>query len=368
MHACRMEDVVALFSPGAASTARQASTALAATPSDSPVFLVGPENTLVVAAVQAILEGAHPVWNPIFIYGPSGSGKSHLAQAITAAWRRTRPKRLKAIYITASEFAQQLSEAIEAESVDDLRNYYRSASLAVFDDVGQLRGKLAAQYELVYTIDALAACGSRVVLTAAVSPSEANYLAPALLARMTAGLVVPLAVPAAATRKALVRHFAELQQVDITEVAVNLLADNCPANPAALRGVIAQLYARTKLDCRTIDEAAVLKWLRQRGKDARPSLQQVTSETCRYFSLRVADLRGQSRRRLIASARGIAIYLVRELTNCSLKQIGHYFGRRDHTTVLHSYLKTKSAVKSDANTRSAVAAIRQRLETWLTNP
>jgi chromosomal replication initiator protein len=362
MRACVTESVLALFSAEPAATPYQAAGSRAAASVDPAVFLVGPENRLVIPVVQAVLDGTHPAWNPIFICGPSGSGKTHLAQAIAAAWRSTHPRRSKALYVAASDFARQLAEAIEAESVDDLRNCYRTASLAIFDEVGHLCGKVAAQYELVYTIDTLLAGGNRVVLTAAAAPWELPELMPALRSRMAAGLVVPLAGPRPATRKALLRHFADLQRADITEGALNLLADNCPTNPATLKGVIAQVRAGTELECRPIDEPAVSDWLRQRGTDLQTSLRQITSETCRYFSLRLADLRGQSRRRLIAVARGIAIYLVRELTNCSLKQIGQYFGRRDHTTVLHSYLKTKSAVNSDPETRKAVAAIRQRLQ------
>ena len=362
MRACGMEDVVSLFWRETAVPASVAGCAVPSVSYGDRVFLVGPENRLVVTAVQAILDGTHSAWNPIFFSGPSGTGKTHLARGLIAAWQCSRPRRMKAVYVGASDFARELSEAIEAESTDDLRARYRYAALAIFDEVAHLRGKPAAQNELVYTIDALVAGGNRVVLTSVSMPWEVADVAAALRSRMTSGLVVPITEPASQTRKALLRHFADLQQVDITDGAIDLLASNCPANPAVLKGIIAQLGALAQFDGQSIDETVVGQWLRQQKTNHLASFRHITAETGRYFSLRASDLRGQSRRRLIATARGIAIYLVRELTNCSLKQIGEYFGRRDHTTVLHSYLKTKSALDCDPETRKAVAAIAQRIQ------
>jgi len=362
MRACGMEDVVSLFRPETAVPASMAGCAVPSVSYCDRVFLLGPENRLVVTAVQAILDGTHPAWNPIFFCGPSGTGKTHLARGLIAAWQCSRPRRLRAVYAAASDFARELSEAIEAESTDELRVRYRSAALAIFDEVANLRGKPAAQNELVYTIDTLVACGNRVVLTSASTPWELAELAPALRSRMTCGLVAPIAEPAPQTRKALLRQFADLQQVEITHAAIELLASNAPSNPAVLKGIIAQLGALAQFDGQGIDEAIVSQWLRRQKSSQLASLRNITAETGRYFSLRAADLRGQSRRRVISAARGIAIYLVRELTNSSFKQIGEYFGQRDHTTVLHSYLKTKSALDSDPETRKAVAAIAQRIQ------
>jgi chromosomal replication initiator protein len=324
-------------------------------------FLAGPENHLVEPAVQGVLGPRPARYNPLVLHGPSGTGKSHLACGLVAAWRDRWPT-AAVVYTTAVDFARELADAIETQAVVDLRTLYRRASLLVFEDVGRLAEKPAAQIELIGTLDAILRAGGQIVVTASIAPAELRNLMPALQSRLLAGLAVPLSPPGAGARLAILRQLAELREIDLAEPVAQVLADGLSSTVPELLGALVQLDVPARMDGKMIDAEAVRRYLAKRRGERELQLPDIATAAARYFSLKLADLRGPGRRRPVVTARDVAMFLTRCLTGTSLQQIGQYFGGRDHTTVLHGCRKTESLLKSDPIIRQAIEKLKQKLQ------
>ncbi len=330
-------------------------------------FLVGPENRLVEVAVRSVVEKEPNGYSPLVLYGPSGTGKSHLAFGLAAAWK-ARDRKAKVVCTTAVDFARELAEAIETQDVDDFRSKYREASLLVIEDLGMLAtrrsGKLSAQEELIHTLDVLLAEGRGVIVTLATLPSEASGIVPALQSRLMAGLTVPLAPPGPAARLAVLRQLARVRNIRLSETVARVLADGVSGTVPELAGSLLQLGMPSEAGHGRIDLAAAKRFVAERSDARRPTLHEIALATAKHFSLKLTDLRSSVRRRVLVNARGVAVYLARTLTDESLQQIGSYFGGRDHTTVMHSCRKTEELIESDASIREAVEALKRVL--WKT--
>ena len=324
-------------------------------------FLAGPENQLLEPAIHDVLQRRPALYNPLVLHGPSGTGKSHLARGLLAAWRDRFPP-ASVVYTAAVDFARELADAIETQAVVDLRAKYRTANLLVFEDVGRLADKPAAQVELIHTIDAVMQEGGQVVVTAAVPPGELRDLAPALQSRLLAGLAVALSPPGAAARLAVVRQLAALREIELAEPVAQALAEGLGGTVPELLGALVQLDVPARLDGKSIDAEAVQLYLAKRNGARQPQLADIAIAAARYFSLKLSDLRGPSRRRPVVAARDVAMYLARSLMRASLERIGRYFGGRDHTTVMHACRKTGSLLKTDPLIRQAVEQLQQKLQ------
>jgi chromosomal replication initiator protein len=324
-------------------------------------FLAGPENRLVDPAVRAVLDQQPSIYNPLVVYGPSGTGKSHLAQGLAAAWKRRFPGQ-RVVYATAVDFARELADAIQTQAVEDFRHRYRNASLVVFEDLGGLVGKEAAQEELLYTLDAVLREAGQVVVTAKAAPRELADLVPGLQARLSEGLTIPLAPPGPGTRLAILQRLAELREIDLPESLAQLLAEGLCGTVPELFGALTQLEVPARHSRRKIDAESVRKYLAQRNEGPQLQIRDIAVVTARCFSLRLADLRGSSRKRPIVVARGVAMYLSRLATRESLEQVGQYFGGRDHTTVLHACRKTEELLKTDPAVSQAIRELQKKLQ------
>ena len=326
-------------------------------------FLAGPENRLVEVAVRSVFEHPLATYNPLVFYGPSGTGKTHLARGLETAWKARYHRRRRVQYTTATDFARELADAIETQAMDDLRTKYRTAALLVFEDVGRLAGKPAAQAEFLHTCDALLAAGSRLVATAAAAPAELPGIVPGLQSRLAGGLSVPLLPPGPEARLAILRRLAAVRGVDLPRDAAELLANGLSATVPELFGAVVQLEVSARLRGGCIDVEMVESFLARRNGSRQPPLQQIAALTAKYFSVKLADLRGPSRRRLVVTARDVAMYLARRWTGESLKQIGEFFGGRDHSTVMHGCRKIEGLLKTDAGVRQAVQCLQQKWKT-----
>jgi chromosomal replication initiator protein len=322
-------------------------------------FFAGPENCLVEPAVLGVLGRRPSPFNPLLLCGPSGSGKSHLARGIAASWRTNYPH-TRVVYTSAIDFAREMSDAFEAQSVEDFRTKFRSAGLAVFEDLGELASKPAAQEELICALDAIIQRGGQVLATAPAAPQEINGFAAALQARLAAGLCVPLALPSPDTRRAILERWSALRQLDLADSILKLLAEGVTGTVPELLGAMLQLEVPALQEGRAIDARQVREFLSRRDSALRPKLRDIAALTARHFSLRLNDLRGASRRRPIVVARDVAIYLCRQLTRESLSRIGDYFGGRDHTTVLHACRKTEEQVETDPAIQQAVDQLQRK--------
>ncbi len=299
------------------------------------------------------------------LYGASGTGKSHLVRGLAKQWLERR-KQARVVCLTAAEFAGQYAEQIDNRTVDAWRKQLRQAELFVLEDLGQLGGKLSAQQELLHALDALDQSDAAIVVTSRWAPAEMSTLMAGLQSRLEGGLCVPLSPPSAEARYAIVRELAAAQRLKLSDQAARALSDSLAVTAPELAGALAQLELlsrsqQTRLKEAPLDEALIRKYLASRQSPRQPSLQAIASQTARYYALRVTDLKSSSRRRAVVAARDIAMYLARQMTAKSLKQIGDYFGGRDHTTVLHGCRKTEHLLQSDPGARLSVLELRRGL-------
>lgn len=324
-----------------------------------PDFLAGPENRLVETAVRSVLGDRPDGYNPLVLYGPSGSGKSHLAQGLATKWK-ARHRRRRVEYTTAADFARELTDAIKTQATDELRNRYRKAALLVLEDVDRLAGKNEAQEELVHTVDALLAGGRRMVVTAAAAPARLPGIAPGLQSRLISGLTVPLAPPGPAARLAILQRLAQMRKIKLPQPAAEILAAGLTAMVPGLVAAMVQLEVPARLLGGTVDAAAAEAFLARRNGSRQAGVGEIASATARLFSLKLSELRGPSRRQAVATARAVAMYLARQLGGRSLQQIGRYFGGRDHTTVMYGCRKIEDMMEHDPAIRRAVQQLRER--------
>ncbi len=323
-------------------------------------FFVGPENCLIEPAIAGVLGRQPTPYNPLVLYGPSGTGKSHLARGLAATWKLNFPQS-RVAYTTAVDFAREMADAFETQAVEDFRTRYRGVSLAVFEDVGELAAKPAAQEELIRTLDAVIQQGGQVVVTAASTPREIAGFPPALQSRLSAGLCVPLALPGPDTRLAILERWSNLREIEMAESILKLLAEGLAGTVPELLGAVLQLEVPAREEGRPIDARQIRDFLAERDSIVRPKLRDIATLTARQFALHLSDLRGKSQRRAAVVARGVAIYLCQQLTRENRTRIGEYFGGRDRATVLHACRKTEELLQTDPAIRQAMDQLQRKL-------
>lgn len=355
-----MTNGVVTLSLGRSSTAANGSAAESGAPR---AFIAGPENRLAAATLERLL-GDRPIGLPslIVFHGPPGTGKSLLVRGLFDAWKRDRDTE-RAVLLSAAEFAQQYAEAVEKRNISPWRAGLRTVDLLVLEDLLLLASKPAAQVELLHTLDELANGNALVMLTSRLSPRELTNLLPGLQSRLQAGLSVPVSMPDVEARRAILSAWFAARQLSIGDGSLRLLARSLALPAPELSGVLNKMQLAATAASRAFDDKFVQDYLKQYCAGRHPPLKTIATHTARHFALRVAELRSASRRRGVVLARDVAMYLSRQLTRKSLKQIGEYFGGRDHTTVLHGCRKMESLLHSDPTTLEAVTALRQALAT-----
>ena len=320
-------------------------------------FVAGSENSLLDVAVGSLLVGRPSQFNPVVLVGPPGVGKTHVARGLARQWkRRGRPGTV--VVTSGAEFARELAGAIESCSVAQMRVRYRTAALLVVDDIAALAKKTAAQQELLFTLDELDRCGGTTVVTSRVGLHEIPRLAPALSSRLSAGLVVTLSPPRPETRQALLVQLARARGIALSDSAARVLAKGLTADvPELLKALVEMSRGKSG-----IDTTLARQYLQQRSRRKPPDVTVVVASTAKHFSLKTSELKSASRNRSVVMARGIAMYLAREMTGQSLKKIGYRLGRRDHTTVLYNCRKVEKLIRTDPATRQAIDKLKQLLE------
>jgi chromosomal replication initiator protein len=298
--------------------------------------------------------------SPLVLHGPSGVGKSHLCELLVAGRKAARP--LDAIVRrTAAEFNDAYAAAVDADDMEPLRRTLREADLFIIEDVARLGQKVAAQWELLHTLDALERRGSTVVATLEAAPAKFDSLLPGLVGRLSGGLVIGVVPPSVASRRTILAAAAARAGAHADDKALDLLAGNLEVTAAELVGTLATLAVHARHDRKKLDAAYVRRYLDRRADDTAPSLRAIGEQAARRFGLKLSDLKSNSRRRSVVMARDAAVFLARRLTNKSLQEVGEFFGGRDHTTIMHSCRKLEEAVGRDAETRDMLDSIRNRL-------
>jgi chromosomal replication initiator protein len=321
-------------------------------------FILGPENQLAEAAIRSLLCDSADPYNPLVFYGPPGTGKSHLARGLADAWKVD--LRRGVLYVLASDFARDLTDALETNALQEFRARFRSPALLVVEDIDLLSERPGAQQELLNTLDAQAEAGNRVIVTANCAPSLLPGFLPGLRSRLTAGLTVPLAPPQYATRAKVLRELAALRGIPLSEAVVDILAQNMRATVPELFGALVQLEMAAQAEGSPIGVPLARQYVKARQKAQSPQLREIARLTARHFSLKLRDLKSTSRRQAVVRARGVAMYLARLLTQNSLEDIGRYFGGRDHTTVLYGCRKTEELLPHEPSIHEAVVQLQQQ--------
>lgn len=311
-------------------------------------FIVGNSNRFAHAAAVAVADKPGNVYNPLFIYGNSGLGKTHLLLAIGQAIHEKNPD-ANIVYIKGDEFTNQLLKAIKEGSGEEFRMKYRNADLFLVDDIQFIAGKQSTQEEFFHTFNNIYEANHQIVITSDRPPMEMSLLEDRLRTRFEGGLLVDIQPPDIETRMVITRTKAAQLGLVLEDDAVNYIAETITSNVRQIEGVVKRLTAYKEILDSTIDTAAVKRAIKDviRIGTFIPSPQHIIRETARYYSLSEDDLRGQNRSKNTAMARQISMYLIRTLTNLSLKDIGTEYEGRNHTTVLASIKKIEELIQSD---------------------
>jgi len=327
-------------------------------------FVVGASNELAhAAALAAAGAGSVRRYNPLFICGGTGLGKTHLLHAIGHHVHAMRPN-ARIVVVSAEAFTNEFISAIAAKEMDAFRTRYRTqCDLLLMDDVHNLAGREQTQEEFFHTFNALHSADKQIVLTSDRYPHELERTTERLVSRFTWGLVADVQVPQLETRVAIVRKKAQLEQLEIDDETAVLLAQAIRSNVRELEGALIRLAAQASILGRRIDvefaRSVLASTLPSRAQPV--SVEDVVRAVCHHFNLRSSDLLGKDRHRSVAQARHVAIYLCRQRLKCSYPELGRHFGHRDHTSVMHAVKKVEALRATDADLRGHIDAIERKL-------
>ncbi|QUO36718.1 chromosomal replication initiator protein DnaA [Dysosmobacter sp. Marseille-Q4140] len=326
-------------------------------------FVVGPSNKLAYAASMAVAEHPAQNYNPLLIYGDSGLGKTHLLYAIANVIRRN-DARAKIVYIKGDDFINEFIELIRAGRGNEFRAKYREADLLLVDDVQFVAGKEQVQNEFFHTFNTLYESGRQIVLTSDRPPSEMTLLDDRLRTRFEWGLLADVTPPDFETRMAIIKNKAALLGMELPDKIATYIAQNVTANVRQLEGTINKILAYKDLLGNDTDEETVTRAIQdmlRRSNEYIPTPESILEYISKYYSLEESVIRGQQRIRDAVSARQIAMYLIRSMTNLSLDEIGKVFDNRDHSTVLYSIQQIEKKMKKDPAFAETVKEIKTNI-------
>ena len=321
-------------------------------------FIVGNSNKFAHAAALAVAERPGVTYNPLFIYGNSGLGKTHLLLAIGQEIHEKDPTK-KIAYLQGDEFTNQLIRSTKDGTGEEFRTKYRNVDLFLVDDIQFIAGKKQTQNEFFHTFNNIYEAGHQIVITSDRPPLEMSLLDDRLRTRFEGGLMADIQPPDLETRMAIIRNKAAQLGLLLSDEAVEYIAENITANIRQLEGVIKRLTAYKEI----LDDVITIDSVKRAIKDVIkigtyiPTPDIIIKETAKYYSLKEEDLRGQNRSKNTAMARQVSMYLIRSLTNLSLKDIGTEYEDRNHATVLASIRKVEDLLKTDSSMAGIVRDI-----------
>lgn len=318
-------------------------------------FVVGPSNRFAHAASMAVAESPAKAYNPLFIYGPVGLGKTHLMQAIGQETLRKNP-RSKVLYITSEKFTNQLINAIKTGTTIKFREKFRTVDCLLIDDIHFIAGKEATMEEFFHTFNALYDAHKQIVVSSDKPPKDISHLEERLVSRFEWGLVTDIQAPDFETRTAILRKKAERESIVIPDEVTFFIADKIKSNIRELEGALIRVVAYSKLVGKEVDENVAYEVLKDMivQTQKKITIDLIQRRVAEYFEIRLSDMTAKRRSKNVVYPRHIAMYLSRELTGYSFPEIGEQFGGRDHTTVLHGCQKIKTDIKKDSKVRSLV--------------
>ena len=310
-------------------------------------FVVGSANRFAHAASLAVAEAPASAYNPLFIYGGVGLGKTHLMHAIDHYIQQHQPE-LRLLYITSESFTNELIAAIQNNRNEQFRERFRNVDVLLVDDIQFIAGRNSTQEEFFHTFNALHTSGKQIIISSDRPPREISRLEDRLRSRFEWGLIADIQKPDLETRIAILRKKAESEMLPISGEVLQIVAERVENNIRELEGCLTRLVAYSTLTGRPIDEKLTEEALREvfaMREKRHVNCDDVQERVAAYYGITVEDLKGARRNREITVPRQIAMYLTREMVGLSLPRIGECFGGRDHTTVMHACDKISSAMK-----------------------
>jgi chromosomal replication initiator protein len=321
-------------------------------------FVVGPSNRFAHAASSAVCDSPAKAYNPLFIYGGTGLGKTHLMHAIGHRILQRSPKS-KILYISSEEFTNQLIASIQNRTMNKFKEKHRSVDVLLIDDIHFIAGKESTQEEFFHTFNTLYDAHKQIVVSSDRPPKEIQSLEERLVTRFEWGLVTDIQPPDFETRMAILRKKSERDSIILPDDVYYFLAEKIKSNIRELEGALIRVVAYAKLVGSEISVDMVKDVLKDmiREGEKKITIDMIQKRVCEYFDIKASDMKAKKRSRGIAYPRQIAMYLARQLTDYSLPEIGEYFGGRDHTTVMHACDK----IQKDLKVKSGLAELVDRL-------
>ena len=333
--------------------------------SDFGHFVIGPSNQLAAASAMAVADNPGKSYNPLFIHGGVGLGKTHLLNAIA---QKILPDMPKIRMISCEEFVNRFVGALKNGNIESLRHELRDSDALLIDDIHFLAGKEQTQEEFFHTFNHLYQLGKQIVLTSDSLPRDIPNLEDRLISRFHWGLAVKVEPPCTETRMAIVRKKADLRGIDVPDEVVHFLADNIVTNVRELEGAVVQIAALSSMSGKPITlqlaHDALRHLVKSKPTPARIATDDIIDVVCEHYNVRMNDLLSQRRTKNLAFPRHVAMFLTKELTQLTLTEIGSFFGGRDHSTVLHAINKIKGLRLKDTDLRNEL----ERFELQLRRP
>jgi chromosomal replication initiator protein len=315
-------------------------------------FVEGKSNQLALAAAHQVAENPGDAYNPLFLYGGVGLGKTHLMHAVGNALKQHNP-RAKIVYLHSERFVADMVKALQLNAITDFKRYYRSVDALLIDDIQFFAKKDRSQEEFFHTFNALLEGGQQMILTCDRYPKEIDGLEERLKSRFGWGLTVAVEPPELETRVAILMKKASQARIDLPPDSAFFIAQRIRSNVRELEGALKRVIASAHFTGRAIDIELIKDSLKDllALQDKQVSLDNIQRTAAEYYKIKVADLMSRRRSRSVARPRQMAMALAKELTNHSLPEIGDSFGGRDHTTVLHACRKIKELRETNADIR-----------------
>ncbi|HQB94165.1 MAG TPA: chromosomal replication initiator protein DnaA [Candidatus Omnitrophota bacterium] len=321
-------------------------------------FVIGPGNRFAHAAAMAVTDAPARQYNPLFIYGPTGLGKTHLLQSIACEISR-KNSHFKILYISSEQFTNQLINAIQTRTTHQFRAKYRTLDLLLIDDIHSIAGRDSTQEEFFNTFNSLYDAHKQIVVTSDRPPKEIPSLEERLVSRFGWGLVTDIQPPDFETRVAILKKKIEKETVLVPDDVLYFIAGKIKSNIRELEGALIRVVAYCTLTRTALDVRLTQDILKDAVKEEAQkfSIEEIQKTVADYFQIKVSDLRAKKRTLSVVRPRQIAMYLIRELTGHSLPEIGEFFGGKDHTTVLHACNKISREKEKDIGLRGILDKI-----------
>jgi chromosomal replication initiator protein len=326
-------------------------------------FVVGKPNELAYAAALRVAEADHPLFNPLFLYGGVGLGKTHLMHAIAWQIKKSHPQR-KVIYMSAEKFMYQFIRALRFKDTVAFKDRFRSVDVLMIDDVQFIGGKETTQEEFFHTFNALVDNNRQVIISADKSPADLQQMEERLKSRLGWGLVADIHPTTYELRLGILQAKAEAMSVKIPKEVMEFLALKISSNIRELEGALNRIVAHVTLVGRSVTLDTTQEVLRDllRSNDRRITVEDIQKKVCEFYNIKMSDLLSGRRQQTIARPRQVAMYFAKTLTTKSLPEIGRKFGGKDHTTVLHAVRKVQEYCTQDVEFSADVDILRRLLE------